>query len=92
MTWISNPEAVGLSPERLERIRPAAEKHIGDDRIAGAVTLVARRGEVVHLDGTGLMDRESSKPMQPDAIFRIYSMTKPIICVALMTLYEQGCF
>jgi CubicO group peptidase (beta-lactamase class C family) len=85
-------EHVRLSPERLARIRPAVEKHIGDDKIAGAVTLVARRGKVVHLECIGLMDRESSTPMQPDTIFRIYSMTKPITCAALMTLYEQGHF
>jgi CubicO group peptidase (beta-lactamase class C family) len=87
-----SPEKVGLSFERLARIRPAVEKHIGDDKIAGAVTLVARRGELVHLECFGLMDRERGKPMQPDTIFRIYSMTKPITCTALMTLYEQGRF
>ena len=57
-------EAVGLSSARLARIGPAIEKHIGDDKIAGAVTLVARRGEVVHLDCAGLMDRENARPMQ----------------------------
>ena len=87
-----SPEEVGLSSERLTRIRPAVGKHIGDDKIAGAVMLVARRGKVVHLECVGLMDRESNKPMQPDTIFRIYSMTKPITCVALMMLYEQGRF
>ena len=89
---MTSPEAVGLSRERLARIRPAVEKTIADVQIAGAVTLVARRGEVVHLACVGLMDREHDKPMQPDAICRIYSMTKPIICVALMTLYEKGHF
>ena len=87
-----SPEEVGLSSERLARIRPAVGKHVADDKIAGAVTLVARRGEVVHLECLGLMDRESNKSMQPDTIFRIYSMTKPITCAALMMLYEQGRF
>ena len=86
------PESVGMSAERLARIPPAIEKHIGADKIAGAVTLVARRGKVVHQECVGLMERENNKSMQPDAIFRIYSMTKPIICVALMTLYEKGHF
>jgi CubicO group peptidase (beta-lactamase class C family) len=86
------PESVGMSSERLARIRPALEKHIGEDKIAGAVTLVARRGQVVHQECVGLMDRENDKPMQPDTIFRLYSMTKPITSVALMTLYEQGGF
>ena len=87
-----DPEKAGLSAERLARIRPAVEKHIADDKIAGLVSLIARRGEIVYSDCVGLMDREANTPMQPDTIFRIYSMTKPIICVALMMLYERGCF
>ena len=87
-----DPEEVGLSSERLNRIRPAIEKHIGDDRVAGAVTLLARRGEPVHLACVGLMDRETRAPMRPDTLFRLYSMTKPITCVALMALYEEGRF
>ena len=89
---MASPEEVGLSSERLARIRPVVDKDVGDDKIAGAVTLVARRGEVVHLECVGMMDRESNKPMQPDTIFRIYSMTKPITSVALMMLYEKGHF
>ncbi|MFN2271690.1 MAG: serine hydrolase domain-containing protein, partial [Anaerolineae bacterium] len=57
-----------------------------------AVTLIAHRGEIVYSDCVGLMVRETNTPMQPDTIFRIYSMTKPITCVALMTLYERGYF
>jgi CubicO group peptidase (beta-lactamase class C family) len=86
------PEEVGLSSERLARIRPAVGQHVGDDKIAGAVTLVARRGKVAHLESVGLMDRESNRPMQLDTIVRIGSMTKPITCVALMMLYEQRRF
>lgn len=86
------PEEVDLSSERLNRIRPVIEQYVGDDKIAGVLTLLARRGEVAHLECAGLMDREEGKPMRPDAIFRIWSMTKPIICVALMTLYERGHF
>jgi CubicO group peptidase (beta-lactamase class C family) len=89
---MGTPESVGMSSERLARIRPAIEKHIGNDSIVGAVTLVARRGQVVHQECVGLRDRENNKPMQPDTIFRLYSMTKPITCVALMTLYEKGHF
>jgi CubicO group peptidase (beta-lactamase class C family) len=87
-----NPESVGMSSERLARIRPAVDRHIGEDKIAGAVTLLARRRQIVHFEAGGLMDRENDRPMQLDTLFRIYSMTKPITCVALMTLYEQGCF
>jgi CubicO group peptidase (beta-lactamase class C family) len=68
------------------------EKWIGDDRIAGALALLSRRGELVHLDCVGLMDRERNTPMRRDTIFRIWSMTKPITCVALMMLYEKGHF
>jgi len=89
---MSNPENVGLASQRLARIVPVIAKYIDDDKIAGAVTLVARRGQVVALDCVGVMDRASRKPMRPDTIFRIHSMTKPITCVALMMLYEQGCF
>ncbi len=85
-----SPEKVGMSSERLARIRPAVEKHIGDDKIAGAVLLVARRGEVVYEACIGLADRERATPMQPDTLFRIYSMTKPITAVAVLMLYEQG--
>ncbi len=87
-----SPEKVGMSSDRLARIRPGIEKHIGRDKIAGAVTLLARRGELVHLETIGLMDRENNKPMQTDTLFRIWSMTKPIVSVALMILYEKGHF
>lgn len=89
---MNTPNKAGLSPERLARIRPAIEKYIADDKIAGAVTLIAWRDEIVYSDCVGLMVRETNTPMQPDTIFRIYSMTKPITCVALMTLYERGYF
>jgi CubicO group peptidase (beta-lactamase class C family) len=89
---MTSPETVGLSSERLSRVRPALEKHVGPQKIAGAVTLLARRGEVVHRECVGQMDRENDVPMSPDALFCIYSMTKPIVCLALMTLYEKGCF
>jgi len=89
---METPESVGMSSERLARIRPAVEKHIAEDKIAGAVTLVARRGQIVHLDAAGLADREQGKAMRTDTIFRIYSMTKPVTSAALLTLYEKGCF
>ena len=87
-----DPKKVGMSSKRLERISSVIEKHLGDVKVAGAVTLIARRGETVHLECFGLMDRENEKPMQTDTIFRIYSMTKPIVSVALMMLYEQAKF
>jgi CubicO group peptidase (beta-lactamase class C family) len=88
----AKPESVGLSPERLERIAAAVDRSIADKRIAGAVTLVARRGKVVWLKAQGMADREAAKPMQTDSIFRICSMTKAITSLAVMMLYEEGHF
>jgi CubicO group peptidase (beta-lactamase class C family) len=86
------PESVGLSTERLERIATAVQHEIDDKRIAGAVTLVIRHGHVAWFKSQGMMDREAAKPMRPDAMFRICSMTKPITSVAVMMLYEEGRF
>lgn len=88
----AKPDAVGLSAERLERIATAVQRNIDEKRIAGAVTLVARRGQIVWNKAQGMMDRESGKPMRPDTMFRICSMTKPITSVAVMMLYEEGYF
>jgi CubicO group peptidase (beta-lactamase class C family) len=89
---IAKPDTVGLSSERLEHIATAVQRSIDDKRIAGAVTLVSRRGRVAWFKAQGMMDREAGKPMRPDAIFRICSMTKPITSVAVMMLYEEGRF
>jgi CubicO group peptidase (beta-lactamase class C family) len=86
------PESVGLSSERLERIGTAVQHEIDDKRIAGAVTLVIRHGHVAWFKSQGMLDRESSKAMRTDAMFRICSMTKPITSVAVMMLYEEGRF
>ena len=86
------PESLGLSSERLERIGSAVQHDIDDKRIAGAVTLVVRHGHVAWFKSQGMMDREAGKPMAPDAMFRICSMTKPITSVAVMMLYEEGRF
>src|SRR6266550_8774516 len=89
---MAKPESVGVSSERLERIGAAVQRSIEEKRIAGAITLVARRGRLVWLKPQGMMDREASKPMRPDTMFRICSMTKPITSVAVMMLYEEGHF
>ncbi|MGO9404551.1 MAG: serine hydrolase domain-containing protein [Terriglobales bacterium] len=89
---VVKPETVGLSSERLGRISSAVERSIDDKRIAGAVTLVARRGHVAWFKAQGMADREAGKPMRPDSMFRICSMTKPITTVAVMMLYEEGRF
>jgi len=88
----AKPESVGLSSDRLERIAALVQHDIADKRIAGAVTLVVRRGKVVWLKAQGMSDREAANPMPSDAMFRICSMTKPITSVAVMMLYEEGKF
>jgi len=89
---LTAPEEVGMSSKRLERIRPIMQGYVDQKKIAGLSTMIARKGKVVHFEQVGQLDKESNKSMTEDAVFRIYSMTKPIICVALMTLYEQGRF
>jgi CubicO group peptidase (beta-lactamase class C family) len=88
----AKPETVGLSAERLERISTAVQKSIDDKRLAGAVTLVVRHGRIAWFKAQGMQDREAAKPMRPDTIFRICSMSKPIASVAVMMLYEEGHF
>jgi CubicO group peptidase (beta-lactamase class C family) len=83
------PEDVGLSSERLRRVPVMIQRHIEAKDFAGAVTLVARHGRIAHLEGQGLMDIESKKPMASDAIFRVASMTKPIVATAIMMLVEE---
>ncbi|HEV2399801.1 MAG TPA: serine hydrolase domain-containing protein [Candidatus Sulfotelmatobacter sp.] len=88
----AKPESVGLSSERLERITTVVQQDINDKRIAGAVTLVVRRGKVAWFKAQGMADREAGKAMPTDAMFRICSMSKPITTVAAMMLYEEGKF
>ena len=88
----SNPEQSGVSTERLQRVHALMQRYIESGDIAGAVTLVARRGHMVHLEAQGLMDLESKKPMRVDSIFRLASMTKPITSLAVMMLHEEGKF
>jgi CubicO group peptidase (beta-lactamase class C family) len=85
------PEAVGLSSERLDRLhRRMAEKYVDSGLLPGFLVQVFRRGELAHASAAGSIDIERNKPMREDAIFRIYSMTKPITAVALMMLVEEG--
>jgi CubicO group peptidase (beta-lactamase class C family) len=86
------PEDAGLSSRGLERLTRHVQGYIDDGRLPGAITLVARRGKVVHFETYGQRDVEAGQPVERDTIFRIFSMTKPIVSVALMTLYEEGRF
>jgi CubicO group peptidase (beta-lactamase class C family) len=90
---VVSPEEVGLSSAALARIdEHLSSRYIAPGKIAGALTLVARRGRVAFLSPLGQMDRERAKPTEADTIFRIYSMTKPVTSVALMMLHERAAF
>ena len=84
------PHEVGLDAARLQRMSDAFEQRIASGRLAGAVLAVMRHGRVAWLDALGQRDADSGAPMTPDAIFRLYSMTKPIASVAALMLAEQG--
>src|SRR5262245_46479381 len=78
----AKPESVGLSAKRLQRIHAMIQRAIDGGQLVGAVTLVARKGRIAHLESHGQMDLESKTPMKKDALFHIASMTKPVTAVA----------
>jgi CubicO group peptidase (beta-lactamase class C family) len=84
------PEQVGMSAERLGRITTMLKQEITDGKLPGAVVMVARKGKIIYSDAIGFQDKGANTPMKPDAIFRIYSMTKPLASVAAMMLVEDG--
>ncbi|HEX2438486.1 MAG TPA: serine hydrolase domain-containing protein [Methylomirabilota bacterium] len=86
----ARPEQVGLSSERLERVSRVLRAEIDAGKIPGAVALVARRGQIVYFEAFGARDKAANAPMTKDAIFRLYSMTKPFTSVAAMMLMEDG--
>jgi CubicO group peptidase (beta-lactamase class C family) len=81
-----------MSSSRLARIAPVMQSYVDERGVAGISTMVSRRGEIVHADQFGFQDKEAGVPMASDTIFRIYSMTKPIVSTALMLLHEEGRF
>ena len=89
---MSKPEDVGISTERLNRIGETMRKLIDEKKIPGTVTLVAKKGKIVHFEKNGMRDIERNLPMEKDTIFRIYSQSKPITGAALMMLFEEGKF
>jgi len=84
------PEAVGMSAQRLQNISAAFRKEIDKGNLPGVVVMVARKGKLVYSDAVGFQNKATGKPMSKDAIFRIYSMTKPLVSVAAMMLVEDG--
>ncbi len=86
----ANPEDVGLSAVALDRLSAALKDRVASGHVPGAVALVARHGKIAYHEAFGLQDPVNGAPMTRDSIFRIYSMTKPIVSVAIMMLWEEG--
>ena len=84
------PEAAGFCPQRLEGLMAVLQNEVAAQRLPGAVAMVARRGTLALFNSVGALDPATGSPMPCDALFRIYSMTKPILSVAVMMLMEQG--
>ena len=88
----TKPEEVGVSSQRLARIGEHWQRYIDAGKLAGTLTLMARRGQIVYCEPLGHLEIERRRPVTADSIWRIYSMTKPITSVGLMMLYEEGRF
>jgi CubicO group peptidase (beta-lactamase class C family) len=89
---VVTPESVGLSSERLERLAKAMQEDVDQKKTGGVVVLIARHGSIAYHKAFDMADVESGKKMQTDSLFRLYSMTKPVTSVALLTLFEEGKF
>ena len=87
---VAEPQEVGVSAEVIRRIEPTIGKFIDERQVAGAVTIVARRGKVIHFKAYGMQDIAAKKPMAKDTIFRFYSMSKAVVSAAAMILVEEG--
>ena len=88
----SRPDRVGMSADRLDRITEMTQRYVDEDKLAGVVTLIARDGKIVHFEAVGSRGADDDRPLRKDALFRIYSMTKPVVSAAAMMLYEEGRF
>jgi CubicO group peptidase (beta-lactamase class C family) len=86
----AKPEEAGLDPARLARIGQFLAAEVDANRLPGGVVMVARRGKLVHAEAVGFRDKATREALRPDAVFRIYSMTKPFVSVAAMILVEEG--
>jgi CubicO group peptidase (beta-lactamase class C family) len=88
----TKPEKTGFSSQRLQKIGEFTQRAVDEGRHSGFVTMVARHGKIVHFEATGRYGIDNDKPMSKDALFRIFSMTKPVTAVAMMILYEEDKF
>src|SRR6266571_658344 len=87
---LAPPESVGFSADGLKTLQQTMRALVDEGKLANVTTLVARHGKVVYLDAYGVQDLTTKKPVRSDTIFRLASMTKPIVGVAMMMLWEQG--
>jgi CubicO group peptidase (beta-lactamase class C family) len=92
LTPDTDPAEVGLDPVRLARLEQHFERYTDDGRLAGWQLTVSRYGRLAHVASCGQRDKEAGLPVEPDTVWRIYSMSKPITSVAAMILYEEGAF
>ena len=86
----AHPADVGLCPDRTQRLMDVLRREVASGRLPGAVAMVARRGQIALFEAVGQQDPATGAPMQTDSIFRIYSMTKPVVSVAVMMMVERG--
>lgn len=86
----ARPADVGLCPDRTQRLMDVLRREVASGRLPGAVAMVARRGQIALFEAIGQQDSAAGTPMKTDSIFRIYSMTKPVVSVAVMMLMERG--
>lgn len=89
---VVEPAKVGVSVEKLGEIRTVLQGYVDKGNLPGFLTVIARKGQIVHFETIGMRDVENEKPVEPDTIFRIYSMSKPITSVAVMILFDDGKF
>ncbi|MGI1679272.1 MAG: beta-lactamase family protein [Cellvibrionaceae bacterium] len=88
----SSPEKVGMSSERLNNVTKILNDYVENGEFVGAVSMIARHGNVVHFEKFGDLNKDAKQAVELDSIFRIYSMSKPITTIAAMMLYEEGKF
>ena len=89
---MGSPESVGVSSDRLNRLSESMQRYIDSNQLAGTVSVISRKGKVIHFESQGFKSKENREAMSNDTIFFIMSMTKPIVSTALMMLYEEGHF
>ena len=88
----ASPESVGMSSNRLKMMEQKMHEYVDNGQLAGVQTAVIRNGKIVEFDTYGYEDVDTKDPLKENSIFRIYSMTKPLVSIGLMMLYEEGAF